>query len=66
MGKNRIYFLGIIGSVQIKQTNYPTIPVPTSFALVTPVHDYLDLGIVYKSRTIIETIRDYLKQRTRP
>lgn len=66
MGKNRIYFLGIIGSVKIKQTNYPTIPVPTSFALVTPVHDYLDLGIVYKSRTIIETIRDYLKQRTRP
>lgn len=61
---NRIYFLGVLAASEVQPSLYDTFSVPTSSKLKTAVAQYIDLGIVYKARTVIETIENYLNSRT--
>ena len=65
MRGQRLYLLGILGSVYYRETDgsltFEEIP-----AVVKPVvrtNQMIDLGMVYKARTIVETIEHLLSQR---
>lgn len=60
---SRIYFLGVLAASQIQPSLYDIFSVPTSSKLKTAVAQYIDLGIVYKAKTVIETIESYLNSR---
>jgi len=62
---SRLLFLGVVASVfyredlnQIKIMTQPTVDVPVAVS-----RQMIDLGIVFKGETIIETILDFLKSR---
>jgi len=60
---NRLYFLGIIARVYQRQEKgvIKVIDIPTTQALGVEVEQMIDLGIVFKASSIIETIDNYLK-----
>jgi hypothetical protein len=60
---NRIYFLGIIAKVYQRQEKgvIKLVDIPTTQALYTEINQTIDLGIVFKSDTIIETMNNYIK-----
>jgi hypothetical protein len=60
---NRIYFLGIIAKVYQRQEKgvIKLIDIPTTQTLYTEINQTIDLGIVFKSDTIIETMDNYLR-----
>ena len=57
-------FLGIVASVYFQQdyNEITFIPQPTLDVPVALSKQMIDLGVVYKSPTIIETIRVFLNQ----
>lgn len=61
---DRIYFLGVLAASKIRPFLYNTYSVPASSKLKTAVAQYIDLGIVYKAKTVVETIESYLNSRT--
>ncbi len=56
-------FLGVIAKVGIRQEQgrIDFISVPTGYRPVPVVNQMIDLGIVYKSRTVVEAIEDFLR-----
>lgn len=56
-------FLGVIAKVGIRQERgrIDFISVPTGLRPVPVVGQMIDLGIVYKSRTVVEAIEDFLR-----
>ncbi len=66
LGQNRLLLLGVLsevmyrvedGSLEFRQT-------PASITPVIRTREMLDLGLVYKSRTIVETIEQVLRDRS--
>lgn len=64
----RVILLGIISSVLIQRDNnlLEFVTIPTANVPFVQTVQMIDLGIVYKSSTIIETIKDYLKMHNVP
>lgn len=60
---NRIFFLGIVSSVfTIQESNeIEIVDVPTGVQPIVKTSQMMDLGLVYKSRVIIEVIEDFLR-----
>ena len=56
-------FLGVIAKVGVRQEQgrIDFISVPTGYEPVPVVQQMIDLGIVYKSRTVVEAIEDFLR-----
>ena len=65
MAGQRIFFLGILGSVYVHEENgkLEFKDVPTSVEPVVTTKQMIDLGIVYKARTVVETIEHLLRAR---
>lgn len=60
---SRIFFLGVVASVAFEE-QYGRIEfrgVPTSYTPVPVMPQMLDLGIVFKSSTVVETVEDCLR-----
>jgi hypothetical protein len=59
---SRFYFLGVVAAVYHKndQNAVVAIPVPTQFQPGVVTQQMIDLGIVFKARTVIETIKAFI------
>lgn len=59
---NRIHFIGIIAKVyqRVEQGEVKVIDVPTDKKHVAEVHQMIDLGVVFKSNTILDAIDNYV------
>jgi hypothetical protein len=64
----RVLFLGVIAQVVIREEEGRIIIVaaPSSLTPIVRTQQMIDLGIVYKSSTVIETILEALRQRGEP
>lgn len=58
VGGNRLYFLGIVAAVFYRNSvnEIRSIPIPTSNINVSIGQEMIDLGMVFKASTIVETI----------
>lgn len=56
-------FLGVVAKVGVRQERgrIEFVSVPTSYEEVPVVRQMIDLGVVYKSRTVVEAIEDFLR-----
>lgn len=56
-------FLGVISEVAIREERgrIEFVSIPTSYEPVPVVQQMIDIGIVYKSRTVVEAIEDFLR-----
>lgn len=61
---SRIHFLGIIARVAIReeQGKIDFISVPTAQIPILRTQQMLDLGIVYKAHTVVDTVTDFLRK----
>ena len=59
---SRVYFLGVIAAVYYKtdQNSVKAIPIPTQFQDVVETKQMIDLGIVFKARTVTETVDAFI------
>ncbi|MDN5511535.1 trypsin-like peptidase domain-containing protein [Acinetobacter sp.] len=57
----RFYFLGVIAAVYLKNnlTDVISIPIPTSVKSMVKYQEMIDLGIVFKSNTVRETVEAF-------
>jgi hypothetical protein len=59
----RFFFLGVIAKVLIReergQINF--VPIPTAQIPVVTTQQMIDLGVVYKSSAVVDTVLDFLK-----
>lgn len=63
MGQSRLMFIGVIAGVYYR-TNLNeiiSVAIPTQVQPMVPQQEMIDLGIVFKARTVVETIEAYLK-----
>jgi hypothetical protein len=62
---SRFYFVGVIAAVFLrKQWNeIVAVPIPTASKPMVQNEEMIDLGIVFKARTVVETIEAFLKAR---
>lgn len=62
---SRVLFLGVIAQVFIREEEGKIVIVaaPSSVTPIVRTRQMIDLGIVYKSSTVIETVREVLRQR---
>ena len=63
IGSNRIFFLGVIAKT-FKEKEYGEIEfidIPSAQAPIIKTRQMIDLGVVYKSSTVLETILDFLR-----
>lgn len=60
IGGNRLYFLGVVSAVFFRNSinEIISIPIPTSAKNISVGQEMIDLGIVYKASTVIETIEN--------
>ena len=65
MSGQRLFLLGILGSVFYRETDGTLTfeEIPATVQPVVRTSQMIDLGIVYKARTIVETIEHLLRQR---
>ena len=65
MGGQRLFLLGILSRVyQHEASNVLRLEeVPTEFRPVIKTAQMIDLGIVYKARTVVEAIEHVLRER---
>ncbi len=63
---SRILFVGVVAAVYFRtETNdVVSIPIPTATRPAVNNREMLDLGVVFKSRTVVETIDEFFKVRT--
>ena len=56
--ERRFYFVGVVSSVYYRRDQYSVYPapVPTVLGLATTTDQMVDIGVVQKARTVIETI----------
>jgi len=59
---NRIHFIGLIAKVfqRLEQGEVKAVDIPTEEKQIAQVHQMIDLGITFRSETIIESIDHYL------
>jgi hypothetical protein len=59
---SRLIFLGVIAAVYFRSqlNKVVPVPIPTQFDGLVQNQEMIDLGIVFKARTVIETIEAYL------
>lgn len=62
---SRMYFVGVIAAVYFKTELNEVIPapIPTQFLGLAKQQEMIDLGIVFKARTVVETIEFLLRSR---
>jgi hypothetical protein len=60
---SRFYFLGVIAAVFFRThlNEIISVPIPTHVRSVAPQQEMIDLGIVFKARTVVETIEAMMK-----
>ena len=63
IGSNRIFFLGVIAQTFIRDDygKIEFIDIPSAQAPIVKTQQMIDLGFVYKSSTVLETILDFLR-----
>ena len=63
-GGVRVFFLGVLGSVYYREDDgsLKFEEIPTAVKPVIKTKEMIDLGIVYKSRTVVETIDHLLRE----
>lgn len=61
---SRIFFVGVVAAVFYKTENNEIVPVniPTQIKSIVKQQEMLDIGIVFKARTVIETIEAFIAQ----
>ncbi len=65
LGGQRFFWLGILGSVYYRQDDGVVRfeEIPTDIRPVIKTTQMVDLGVVYKAHTVVDTIEDLLRQR---
>ena len=65
---NRFYFLGVVAAVfqRTALNEIISVPIPTSTRPVAVQQEMLDLGIVFKSRTVMEAVDHWHEHRIKP
>lgn len=60
---SRIFFLGVVAAVFFRTqfNQIVSVPIPTQVQPMAKQQEMLDLGIVFKARTVVETIEAFLK-----
>jgi hypothetical protein len=60
---SRFYFVGVIAAVffRTQENEVISVPIPTQTQPIVQQQEMIDLGIVFKARTVVETIEAYLK-----
>ena len=60
----RLIFVGVIAAVfyHTEQNEIVSVPIPTKTVPMSVTTEKLDLGIVFKSRVVVETIEQFIKQ----
>jgi hypothetical protein len=63
VGSSRLLFLGVIAQVVIReeQGKIDFVSIPTAQIPIIKTQQMIDLGVVYKSSTVLETVLDFLK-----
>lgn len=61
----RFHFVGVIAAVFFRThlNNIIAVPIPTQVQPMAQQQEMIDLGIVFKARTVVETIEAFLKAR---
>jgi len=59
----RVFFLGVIAQVAIREEfgKIEFVSIPTAQIPIVKTQQMIDLGVVYKSSTVIDTVLDFLK-----
>lgn len=62
---SRLYFVGVIAAVFFRTqfNQIVAVPIPTQTQPMAKQQEMIDLGIVFKARTVVETIEAFLKAR---
>jgi hypothetical protein len=62
---NRLMFVGVIAAVFFRThlNQIIPVPIPTQVQPMAQQQEMIDLGIVFKARTVVETIEAFLKAR---
>lgn len=62
---SRFHFVGVIAAVffRTRMNQIMAVPIPTQVQPMAQQQEMIDLGIVFKARTVIETIEEFLKAR---
>lgn len=62
---SRFHFVGVIAAVFFRThlNQIISVPIPTQVQPMAQQQEMIDLGIVFKARTIVETIEEFLKAR---
>lgn len=60
---SRVHFIGVIGAVfyRTQLNQIIAVPIPTHVQPMAQQQEMIDLGIVFKARTVIETVEAFLK-----
>ena len=63
-GGSRTLFLGIIAKVftRTERGKVEPFPVPTTLESVVEIPQMIDIGVVFKASTVIETVEDLLQK----
>ncbi|EIB7123116.1 hypothetical protein AW812_RS18040, partial [Acinetobacter baumannii] len=61
IGGSRFYFLGVVAAVYLKHniTDVISVPIPTAVKPAVQYQEMIDLGIVFKSRTVNEVVEAF-------
>ncbi|QCP86262.1 serine protease [Cereibacter sphaeroides] len=62
---SRFHFVGVVAAVffRTQMNQIVAVPIPTQMQPMAQQQEMIDLGIVFKARTVIETIEAFLKSR---
>lgn len=62
---SRCFFLGVIASVFFRRqfNQIVAVPIPTHAQPMAEQQEMIDLGIVFKARTVVETVEAFLKEK---
>jgi hypothetical protein len=65
LGASRLLFLGVIAAVfyRTQMNQIVAVPIPTQVQPMVQQQEMIDLGIVFKARTVVETIEAFLQAR---
>jgi len=63
LGSSRVFFLGVIAQVVIREEHgkIDFVSIPTTQLPIIKTQQMINLGIVYKSSAVLETVLDFLK-----
>lgn len=62
---SRLYFLGVVAAVfyRTQRNQIVSVPIPTQVTPAVDQREMIDLGVVIKARTVVETIEAFLRAR---